>query len=90
LWIADQAKYFANEGKRQLAAAMWMRRGAGVAIALLFAVAAILLAAVAALGGHYPHTHPEYLAELPLVALGTLPAIAAFFLIIAEGRAYEV
>jgi len=89
LWIADQAKYFANEGKRQLAAAMWMRRGAGVAIALLFAVAAILLAAVAALGGHYPHTHPEYLAELPLVALGTLPAIAAFFLIIAEGRAYE-
>lgn len=88
-WMVEQAKYFASEGKRQLAAATWMRRGAGVAVALLFALSAILLTVIAARGGHYPHTHPEYLAELPLVALGTLPAIAAFFLIIAEGRAYE-
>lgn len=88
-WISDQAKYFGREASAQSVAAGRMQLGARLSIGTLFVGAAILLCVVAGHGWHYPHSHPEYLAELPLVALGTLPAAVAFFLIIAESRAYE-
>ena len=39
--------------------------------------------------GHVPHTHPAWIGEIPFILLGTLPALAAFFVIISEDRAYE-
>ena len=88
-WISDQAKYFGREASAQSVAAGRMQFGARMAIGTLFVVAPILMCVVAEYDWHYPHSHPEYLAELPLVALGTLPAVAAFFLITAESRAFE-
>lgn len=88
-WISDQRQYFQTQSLRQDLAAARMKRGSRLAIVALIVLAVAIGAMVGLHGGHYPHPEPAWLAGVPLVALGTGPAIAAFFLIISESRAYE-
>lgn len=87
--MEDQVRYFRRQGDLEERAALQTQRSARVAVAGLLVIAGALTAAVFSNGGHYPHLEPGWLAEAPLVVLGTLPAVAAFFLIVGEGRAYE-
>lgn len=88
-WISDQHRYLQTQSLRQDLAATRMQRGSRLAIVAVIGLAAATGIVVGLHGGHYPHPEPAWLAGVPLVALGTGPAIAAFFLIISESRAYE-
>jgi hypothetical protein len=88
-WMHDQVAYFKREGQKQEIASAAMRRLTSAAIACLAVLALALLFAALANGGSLPELEPGWATELSLVVLGTLPALAAFFVIIAEARAYE-
>lgn len=88
-WIKDQMAYFEREGGRQEKAAAIMLRLARATVVALMALIIGLFTYVVTHHGALPHFEPAWVAELPLVALGTLPAVAAFFIITAEARAYE-
>lgn len=87
-WMHDQQGFFADKARENARAAVWMERGARVSVAALVAVGLLQLTAQLALG-HPPHLGPHWTETMPPLLLGVLPAVAAFFVITAEGRAYE-
>jgi hypothetical protein len=66
-----------------------MDRGVRAAAATLVIVGLAWLAVSFAGEDHPSHPEPHWLGEVPILVLGMLPASAAFFVIVAEGRAYE-
>ena len=88
-WIKDQMAYFKMQGDRQGAAGVAMQRLTRIAVASLLLLAVILFVLQLASGGNFQYSVPERAIGSLIVALGTLPAVAAFFVIIAEGRAYQ-
>ena len=91
-WLDDQRDYFVgkqNKARQNERAAVWMERGVRVAVALLVAGGLSLLLLTALTGEALSHLDPPWLEDVPILILGLLPALAAFFVIVAEGRAYE-
>ena len=83
-WLRNQREFFASKARENARAAMWMERGARVSVAALLMIGLAQLALHLRLG-----ESPHWTAEAVPLALGVLPALAAFFVITAEGRAYE-
>ena len=87
-WIKDQMTYFRRQGAWQESAHVAMQRLTRLSAGSLIVVAAVLLGLSIVKLGH-PEAVPEAAIAFLSVLLGILPAVAAFFVIIAEGRAYE-
>ena len=87
-WIRDQLKYFDRQRELQEKAAISVRRWATGIVVTLFLTAAFALFIRIHEAEWRSFAH-GWVTEAPLVLLGTLPALAAFFVIISEGRAYE-
>jgi hypothetical protein len=91
-WLDDQGDYFVgkqDKARQNERAAVRMERGVGVAAAALVIVGLALLALSLADEELLKHLEPDWLGDVPILVLGLLPASAAFFVIVAEGRAYE-
>jgi hypothetical protein len=87
-WIKDQLEYFKRQGDLQETASVRLQRMTRIAIVSLVLIVIILLVVLQVSANSVPPS----LTDGPVAALsvmaGTMPAIAAFFVIISEGRAY--
>jgi hypothetical protein len=83
--LRDPREFAERTGREGARAATWMQRGARVSVTVL------ILVFFAQFGLHVWLGEPSHwtVKTVPL-ALGVLPALGSFFVITAEGRAYEV
>ncbi|MFT8671782.1 hypothetical protein [Acetobacter orientalis] len=88
-WIIKQGEYFAARVGTYEQAVKTSDRYAKASLIGAYSLAVALVCVQLAYGGALPETEPEWLREVPTVLIGVLPAIAAFFLIFKEARAYE-
>jgi hypothetical protein len=99
-WIDDQHRYFLGKGDRKsgkawensCAAERMKRITLGLVAAILVPAAVLSFAHIMYFGWELPEKLPERVAfwvRLLVVLLGLLPALAAFFVVIAEGRSYK-
>ena len=89
-WIDDQMAYFKRQGDLQEGASVRLKRLARAAVVALLVIASMVTAG-AFLGWNeiVARSFPDWTHELPFLALGMLPAVVAFFVIILEVRAFE-
>ena len=88
-WVMAQRDYFACRVDTYERAVGTSDKYAKACLIGAYGVAVALAIVQIACGGALPETDPEWLREAPTVLIGVLPAIAAFFLIFKEARAYE-
>ena len=88
-WIKDQLAYFKRQGDLQEAASVTLKRLTRIAVVSLILIAIILLVLQQTTDSNVPSSLTERAIGLLSVTLGTMPAVAAFFVIIAEGSAYD-
>ncbi|MCP1220381.1 hypothetical protein NKW45_00785 [Acetobacter orientalis] len=89
IFIESQRKYFSNNClimQRALKRVnRWIVGSLSASVIIAFTVFIIQLSNK----GHLPKIEPEWLREVPSVLIGFLPALAAYFILVRETRAYD-
>ncbi|WP_338332099.1 hypothetical protein [Acetobacter sp. LMG 32666] len=88
-WVVAQRKYFATRIDIYDRAVKVSDKYAKFCLIGTYGFAVVLVLVQIVCGGALPEMIPEWLREVPTVLIGVLPAVAAFFLIFKEARAYE-
>lgn len=88
-WIKDQHAYFVDRVERCDQACRFLERALRASVIVLIGLVILLLARHLFLTEEPPRGWLEWLDEAPNVAVGTLPALAAFFLAFLELRLFE-